>query len=94
MLPELRPEAVDLISRVKDFIEKECVPVEHTFHEQIQDGDERRSFAKAHNLPFVEIPAKIPSMEYFLIWHKSDEGDGGHIWMKELIISAFVDAKK
>ena len=32
MLPELRPEAVDLISRVKDFIEKECVPVEHTFH--------------------------------------------------------------
>ena len=23
MLPELRPEAVDLISRVKDFIEKE-----------------------------------------------------------------------
>ena len=41
MLPELRPEAVDLISRVKDFIEKECVPVEHTFHEQIQDGDER-----------------------------------------------------
>ena len=53
-----------------------------------------RSFAKAHNLPFVEIPAEIPSMEYFLIWHKSDEGDGGHIWMKELIINAFVDAKK
>ena len=41
MLPELRPEAVDLISRVKDFIEKECVPVEHTFHEQIQDGNDR-----------------------------------------------------
>ena len=31
MLPELRPEAVDLISRVKDFIEKECVPVEQLF---------------------------------------------------------------
>jgi acyl-CoA dehydrogenase len=41
MLPELRPEAEDLIARVKDFIEKECVPVEHTFHEQIQDGDDR-----------------------------------------------------
>ncbi|MBL6817821.1 MAG: LysR family transcriptional regulator [Proteobacteria bacterium] len=53
-----------------------------------------RSFAKAHNLPFVEIPAKIPSMEYFLIWHKSDEGDGGHIWMKDLIIKAFIAAKK
>jgi len=53
-----------------------------------------RSFAKAHNLPFIEIPAEIPSMEYFLIWHKSDEGDGGHIWMKELIINAFIEAKK
>ena len=41
MLPELRPEAVDLISRVKDFIENECVPYEQTFHEQIQDGDDR-----------------------------------------------------
>jgi len=41
MLPKLRPEAEDLISRVKDFIEKECVPVEHTFHEQIQDGEDR-----------------------------------------------------
>ena len=53
-----------------------------------------RSFAKAHHLPFLEIPAEIPSMEYFLIWHKSDEGDGGHLWMKDLIIEAFVDAKK
>ena len=53
-----------------------------------------RSFAKAHNLPFLEIPAEIPSMEYFLIWHKSDEGDGGHIWMKELIINVFIEAKK
>ena len=41
MLPELRPEAADLIARVKDFIEKECVPVEDTFHEQIQDGEGR-----------------------------------------------------
>lgn len=53
-----------------------------------------RSFAKAHKLPFIEIPAEIPSMEYFLIWHKSDEGDGGHIWMKDLIINAFIEAKK
>ena len=53
-----------------------------------------RSFAKSHGLPFVEIPADIPSMEYFLIWHKSDEGDGGHLWMKDLIIKAFEEAKK
>ena len=53
-----------------------------------------RSFAKRNNLSFVEIPIEIPSMEYFLIWHKSDEGDGGHIWMKDLITSAFKEAQK
>ena len=53
-----------------------------------------RSFAKSHNLQFIEIPTEIPSIEYHLIWHKSDEGDGGHLWMKDLIIEAFVDAKK
>ena len=37
-----------------------------------------RSFAKRNNLPFAEIPLDIPAMEYFLIWHKYDEGDGGH----------------
>ena len=52
------------------------------------------SFAKSHNLQFIEIPTEIPSIEYHLIWHKSDEGDGGHLWMKDLIIEAFVDAKK
>ena len=53
-----------------------------------------RSFAKRNNLAFVEIPIEIPSMEYFLIWHKSDEGDGGHIWMKDLLIRAFKDAQR
>ena len=53
-----------------------------------------RSFAKRNNMPFVEIPIDIPMMEYFLIWHKSDEGDGGHIWMKDLIIRAFKDAQR
>ena len=53
-----------------------------------------RSFAKRNNLPFIEIPIEMPSMEYFLIWHKSDEGDGGHIWMKDLIVRAFKEAQK
>ena len=53
-----------------------------------------RSFAKRNNLSFVEIPIEIPSMEYFLIWHKNDEGDGGHIWMKDLITKAFKEAQK
>ena len=41
MLPELRPEAVDLIARVKDFIEKECIPSEDIFHKQIGEGENR-----------------------------------------------------
>ena len=41
MLPELRPEAIDLIARVKDFIEKECIPSEDIFHEQIKEGENR-----------------------------------------------------
>jgi acyl-CoA dehydrogenase len=41
MLPELRPEAIDLIARVKDFIEKECIPSEDIFHKQIGEGENR-----------------------------------------------------
>ena len=41
MLPELRPEATDLIARVKDFIEKECIPSEDIFHKQIGEGENR-----------------------------------------------------
>jgi len=41
MLPELRPEATDLITRVKDFIEKECIPSEDIFHKQIGEGENR-----------------------------------------------------
>ena len=52
------------------------------------------SFAKSNDLPFVEIPQELPQMEYFLSWHKSEEGDGGHEWMKDLIIKAFEDAQK
>ena len=41
MLPELRPEAQDLIARVKDFIEQDCIPSEHIFHDQIKEGENR-----------------------------------------------------
>ena len=41
MLPELRPEAQDLIARVKDFIEQECIPSEIIFHNQIEEGENR-----------------------------------------------------
>ena len=53
-----------------------------------------KSFAEKNDLKYIEIPAEIPMMEYFLIWHKNDEGDGGHIWMKNLLVEAFKKAKK
>ena len=41
MMPELRPEAIDLLDRVKTFINDEVKPKEHVFHEQIKVGEDR-----------------------------------------------------
>ena len=43
MMPELRPEAISLVEKVKTFIQDEVKPKEHVFHEQIQEGKDRRS---------------------------------------------------
>jgi acyl-CoA dehydrogenase len=41
MMPELRPEATDLLDRVKSFINDEVKPKEHVFHDQIKEGEDR-----------------------------------------------------
>ena len=41
MMPELRPEAIDLLDRVKNFINEEVKPKEHVFHDQIKEGEDR-----------------------------------------------------
>ena len=41
MMPELRPEAIDLLDRVKNFINDEIKPKEHVFHDQIKEGEDR-----------------------------------------------------
>ena len=51
------------------------------------------SFAKSHQLDFVEIPIELPTMEYFLFWHVSDDMDGAHIWMRDLLIEAYKNAR-
>jgi len=43
------------------------------------------TFAKKHGLSYVEIPLKVPPLEQYLIWHNSDDNDGSHIWMRNLI---------
>ena len=41
MMPELKPEAISLLERVKSFVSEEVLPKEHLFHEQIKVGSER-----------------------------------------------------
>ena len=41
MMPELRPEAIDLLDRVKNFINDEVKLKEHVFHDQIKEGEDR-----------------------------------------------------
>ena len=80
MLPELRPEAQDLITRVKDFIEQDCIPSEHIFYDQIEEGENRwNSYPKVINelkdkakskglwnlfLPESEFGAGLTNYEY------------------------------
>ena len=41
MMPELKPEAISLLERVKSLVSDEVLPKEHLFHEQIKVGSER-----------------------------------------------------
>jgi len=52
-----------------------------------------RSFAKKHGLNFKELPIELPPVEQYLIWHNSDDNDGSHTWMRELIAEAFREAQ-
>jgi len=42
-MPQLKPEAIELVEKVKDFIDSEVRPKEHLFHEQINEGKDRWS---------------------------------------------------
>ena len=47
------------------------------------------TFAKKHGLSYIEIPLNVPPLEQYLIWHRSDDNDGSHIWMRNLIAESF-----
>ena len=47
------------------------------------------TFAKKHGLSYVILPFNVPPLEQYLIWHKSDDNDGSHIWMRTLIAESF-----
>ena len=47
------------------------------------------TFAKKHGLSYIELPFDVPPLEQYLIWHSSDDNDGSHIWMRDLIAESF-----
>ena len=49
------------------------------------------TFAKKHGLSYVELPFAVPPLEQYLIWHNSDNNDGSHIWMRNLIAESFTE---
>ena len=101
MMPELRPEAVSLVEKVKTFIKNEVAPKEHVFHEQIQEGkdrwnsypsviDELKDKAKSVGLwnlflPESEFGAGLTNYEYA---HLAEEMGKSHIASEAMNCSA------
>ncbi len=101
MMPELRPEAIELVEKVKDFIDSEVRPKEHVFHEQINVGkdrwssypsviDELKEKARAKGLwnlflPESEFGAGLSNYEYA---HLAEEMGKSHIASEAMNCSA------
>ena len=52
------------------------------------------NFLIKNNLAFQKLPIDLPKVEQHLIWHSSDDNEGPHLWMKDLLIEAFAEAQK
>ena len=101
MMPELKPEAISLLERVKSFVSDEVLPKEHLFHEQIKVGSERwnhypeiidelKKKAKAEGLwnlflPESEFGAGLSNYEYA---HLAEEMGKSHIASEAMNCSA------
>ena len=101
MMPDLRPEAISLVEKVKRFIKDEVAPKEHLFHEQIQEGkdrwnsypsviDELKEKAKSAGLwnlflPESEFGAGLTNYEYA---HLAEEMGKSHIASEAMNCSA------
>ena len=101
MMPELRPEAIDLVDKVKSFIKNEVAPKEHLFHEQIKVGEDRwnsypevidelKDTAKSEGLwnlflPESEFGAGLSNYEYA---HLAEQMGKSHIASEAMNCSA------
>ena len=101
MMPELRPEAIELVEKVKTFIKEEVKPQEHVFHEQIVEGEDRwKTYPKVIDelkekaraaglwnlfLPESEFGAGLTNYEYA---HLAEEMGKSHIASEAMNCSA------
>ena len=101
MMPELRPEAFELVEKVKDFIDSEVRTKEQVFHEQINVGkdrwssypsviDELKEKARSKGLwnlflPESEFGAGLSNYEYA---HLAEEMGKSHIASEAMNCSA------
>ena len=101
MMPELRPEAIELVEKVKDFIDSEVRTKEQVFHEQINVGkdrwssypsviDELKEKARSKGLwnlflPESEFGAGLSNYEYA---HLAEEMGKSHIASEAMNCSA------
>ena len=101
MMPELRPEAVELVEKVKNFIDSEVRTKEQVFHEQINVGkdrwssypsviDELKEKARSKGLwnlflPESEFGAGLSNYEYA---HLAEEMGKSHIASEAMNCSA------
>ena len=101
MMPELRPEADELVEKVKDFIDSEVRTKEQVFHEQINVGkdrwssypsviDELKEKARSKGLwnlflPESEFGAGLSNYEYA---HLAEEMGKSHIASEAMNCSA------
>ncbi len=42
-------------------------------------------FAKTLDLQILEVPVKLDDQPYCMIWHKRNEADDGHIWLRRRV---------
>jgi DNA-binding transcriptional LysR family regulator len=50
--------------------------------------DLARSLAKLAPIRLLQVPFETPDTYEVVIWHKRNEPDPGHAWLREVLISA------
>ncbi len=52
-------------------------------------GETIAPFAKGLGLRILDPPFEAPSFDLHLAWHERNEGDGGHMWLRDTLLELF-----